>query len=54
MPNHGTIILKCNCKDDYQDEKYGKNRRVHNMCDKGARCVTCGTERGASQSKEEK
>ena len=25
------MILKCKCKHDYQDKKYGKGNRVHNF-----------------------
>ncbi len=42
-------ILKCDnpsCKCDYQDQKYGKNMRVHNkMKNEGHRCATCLKER---------
>ena len=40
-----TKIIKCNCKNDYQDEKYGKNMRVHNTTidihKNGYRCTVC-------------
>ena len=40
-----TKIIKCNCKNDYQDEKYGKNMRVHNSTadtkKNGYRCTVC-------------
>jgi len=26
-----TKILTCKCKSEYQDKRYGKNRRVHNQ-----------------------
>jgi hypothetical protein len=26
----GRMILKCNCKNDYQDKLYGTGNRVHN------------------------
>lgn len=43
-----TGIINCNCKSEYQDEKYGKNKRLANL--KGdtkntndmARCTVCG------------
>jgi len=39
------MILKCNCKHDYQDKRYGPSRRVHNTCTKGGktayRCTVC-------------
>lgn len=41
-----TKIIKCNCKHDYQDEKYGKGNRVHNSTarsndHKEYRCTVC-------------
>lgn len=43
-----TVILPCGCKNEYQDEKYGKGLRVHNRAkNKGsgtfsnARCTVC-------------
>ena len=39
----GVKIMLCACKHDYQDEKYGKNQRVHNPTKKGHRCTVCGT-----------
>lgn len=38
-----TKILTCSCKDDYQDEQYGKGNRVHNEGPKTWRCSACGT-----------
>ena len=39
-------IIKCNCKNDYQDEKYGKGMRVCNSTldpvKTGYRCTVCG------------
>ena len=45
--NLTTKVLSCNCKSEYQDERHGKGRRVHN---KGKRegesayykCTVCG------------
>jgi hypothetical protein len=38
----GTIKLRCNCRNVYQDEKYGNSVRVHNVCDTDtARCTSC-------------
>jgi len=55
------MILECakgSCKSDYQDKKYGKNKRVHNPVNQGdakmGRCTICGTERAASNSAEKK
>ena len=44
-------ILKCTCKNSYQDAKHGHGRRVHNKTKKGAdganiyRCTVCGSEK---------
>lgn len=35
------MILKCDCLNDFQDDEYGKNMRLHNPCQKGARCTVC-------------
>lgn len=47
-----TEIKTCdnaNCKSDYQDQKYGKNKRVHNMSGginkKVGKCTVCGTKK---------
>ena len=45
-----TVIKQCNCKNDFQDEKYGKGNRVKNETTKksGAdtvyRCTVCKSE----------
>ncbi len=42
------MILSCSCVNTYQDEKYGKEKRVHNLCkpkNPGTdiyRCTVCG------------
>ena len=42
-----TKILSCTCSHDYQDQRYGARRRVHNRVDKpdvhdgGWRCTVC-------------
>ena len=46
-----TAIKKCSCKNDYQDRKYGKGKRVHNLAGANAkgsmgakyRCTVCGS-----------
>lgn len=49
------MILKCNCKNKYQDEKYGKDYRVHNPMKvtgtqaKKYRCTVCGSVREESK-----
>jgi hypothetical protein len=38
-----TRIQSCDCKHKFQDERYGKGMRVHNVTsDGGARCTVCG------------
>jgi hypothetical protein len=43
-----TKIMFCACEHEYQDKKYGKNRRVHNASAGTAgkpawTCTVCGT-----------
>jgi hypothetical protein len=39
-------IKHCTCKNDYQDERYGKYQRVFNeMKDGKHRCTICGSEK---------
>ena len=41
-----TRIIKCICKNEFQDEKYGKGMRVHNEKKDGTfRCTVCGDEK---------
>lgn len=42
-----TIILKCDCKSAYQDEKYGLGKRLHNIRkgDRTCRCTVCKKEK---------
>lgn len=45
-----TKTMGCKCKHEYQDEKYGKGVRVHNMAlkkngDPKWRCTVCGAEK---------
>ena len=35
----------CTCQHEYQDRKYGKNKRVHNKTTKGWKCTVCGDEK---------
>ena len=43
-----TKIMKCYCEHEFQDNKYGKGKRVFNQtakCDgKTYRCTVCGKE----------
>lgn len=41
----GSVLEKCNCKSDFQDKRYGPQRRVHNVTTKGVRCTVCGSEK---------
>ena len=43
-------ILKCTCRNEFQDARYGKGQRVHNPMRKsgkllGYRCTVCGKEK---------
>lgn len=39
------MIHKCTCNHEYQDEKYGQGKRVHNEgVAKKIRCTVCGKE----------
>ena len=39
-----TSIRVCSCTHEYQEQKYGNNKRVKNKCGKGWRCTVCGKE----------
>ncbi len=41
------MIVNCTCRHAYQDQKYGKGRRVHTVGkdDKKARCTVCEDEK---------
>jgi len=49
----GTVILRCTCRHPFQDSRYGKGMRVHNLMGAGkasstrrqCRCTGCGTVR---------
>jgi len=47
------MILFCTCKHEYQDEKYGSQKRVCNptkdIKDGAHRCTVCGTIRYAKK-----
>ncbi len=36
-------IRPCNCKDDYQDKRYGPGNRVMNGGKDGVKCTKCGS-----------
>ena len=39
---NSTIIAKCDCKNEFQDKKYGKGMRAKNSHNSGYRCTVCG------------
>lgn len=49
MDTSSTVIAHCTCKSDWQDERYGKGKRVFNMKkDKNkheGRCTVCASVR---------
>lgn len=49
------MVLKCTCKSEFQDAKYGAGMRVHNPQKKeGYRCTVCGSPRGGPAKAEAK
>jgi hypothetical protein len=49
-----TIVKNCKCEHAYQDEKYGRGKRLHNaLPNGGARCTVCGltTDKGSEGKK---
>ena len=38
-------ITTCTCKHEFQDKKYGENKRVMNKTGKGYRCTVCGKDK---------
>ena len=38
-------VMACICDHEYQDEKYGKRRRLHNPNAKGYVCTVCGNQK---------
>lgn len=51
------MILKCNCKHEYQEVKYGNGNRLHTpkLVVQGKKpeytCTVCGTKKTANESK---
>ena len=43
-----TVIIRCNCQNEWQDKQYGKQMRVANATNKEGknRCTVCGKEQG--------
>lgn len=46
-------IMRCTCENKFQDAKYGKGKRVHNLDADGkeACCTVCGYEDGKRKMK---
>ena len=42
--NKGTKIIPCVCSHEYQDQAYGKGKRVHNGKSGSWRCTVCKKE----------
>lgn len=44
----GSVIINCDCRHDFQDERYGAGRRVANLRakiekdEREVRCTVCG------------
>ena len=38
-------IKECKCENSFQDEQYGKRKRVHNSGEKDLICTVCGTKK---------
>jgi len=47
MPN--IVILACDCKHAFRDERYGKGNRVHNVGKKNCTCTVCGKSKPISE-----
>jgi hypothetical protein len=53
MAAREAAILPCNCSHDYQDEKYGRGKRVHNPTMNGQfRCTICSSVKGTAKAVE--
>lgn len=46
-----TQVKTCDCKNQFQDKRYGRRRRVWNMMgiNNGWRCTSCGKEDKSSK-----
>jgi hypothetical protein len=40
-----TKIAPCSCQHKYQDERYGKGQRVHNVGKTKITCTVCGVKK---------
>ena len=41
----GCVVASCICASEYQDERYGANRRVFNVGPGGGKCTVCGAKK---------
>lgn len=37
----GVKIIRCSCAHKFQDQRYGKQMRLHNKNEKGFSCTVC-------------
>lgn len=44
LKKNDTVVLSHGCKNDWQDQRYGKGMRLMNSCKNGEkyRCTNCG------------
>jgi len=45
------MVRNCDCPHAFQDERYGKGRRVHNDFAKGIRCTVCNKDKTSDKEK---
>jgi len=38
-----TKIIECSCEHEYQDEMYGRNKRIHNVGITKTKCTVCSS-----------
>jgi methionyl-tRNA synthetase len=36
------MVYPCNCRNEFQDQRYGAGRRLHTESSKGDKCTVCG------------
>lgn len=44
-----TQIKECKCESTFQDETYGKNKRLYTEGEKDLKCTVCGTKKSKSK-----
>lgn len=53
MATRQSAILPCNCNHEYQDEKYGRGKRLHTPLMNGQfRCTVCQNTKGSAKAVE--